>query len=243
MREMRVKGDYVHHSSIQGSMGIKISANGLENAIAGSELFRANNEEEVENYKAQIQDDLVDIMDKYVDKTSSGVCVQASTLGSLEALLEFLKSMKIPVTAINIGPVHKKDVLKAMKSIAGDFKEREYATILAFDVKVTPEAQQFADDNEIKIFTAKIIYHLFDSFEEYVKKCREERKTDEGSKAVFPCLLEIVKGAIFNSKNPIIIGVTVKAGILKIGTPLCIPEKGNLRIGTVESIELNSKPV
>jgi hypothetical protein len=29
-------------------MGIKISANGLENAIAGSELFRANTEEEVE---------------------------------------------------------------------------------------------------------------------------------------------------------------------------------------------------
>jgi translation initiation factor 5B len=84
---------------------------------------------------------------------------------------------------------------------------------------------------------------LFDSFEEYVKKCREERKTDEGSKAVFPCLLEIVKGAVFNSKNPIIIGVNVKAGILKIGTPLCIPERNNLRIGAVESIELNSKPV
>jgi translation initiation factor 5B len=48
MREMRVKGDYVHHQSIKGSMGIKISANGLENAIAGSELFRANTEEEVE---------------------------------------------------------------------------------------------------------------------------------------------------------------------------------------------------
>lgn len=49
--------------------------------------------------------------------------------------------MKIPVTAINIGPVHKKDVLKAMKSIAGEVVEKEYATILAFDVKVTPEAQ------------------------------------------------------------------------------------------------------
>eukprot|EP00347_Sterkiella_histriomuscorum_P017153 403350465 len=243
MREMRVKGDYIHHQSIQGSMGIKISANGLENAIAGSELFRATNEEEIETYKAQIQDDLVDIMDKYVDKTASGVCVQASTLGSLEALLEFLKTMKIPVTAINIGPVHKKDILKAMKSIAGEFKEREFATVLAFDVKITPEAQQFAEENEIKIFTANIIYHLFDQFTEYVKKCRDERKTDEGTKAVFPCLLEIVKGAIFNNKNPIIIGVTVKAGILKVGTPLCIPEKGNLRIGTVESIELNSKPV
>ena len=137
---MRVKGEYIHHESIKGSMGIKISANGLENAIAGSELFRASNEEEVEMYKSQIADDLVDIMDKYVDKTKQGVCVQASTLGSLEALLEFLKTMKIPVTSINIGPVHKKDALKAMKSIAGDHREKEYATILAFDVRITPEA-------------------------------------------------------------------------------------------------------
>jgi len=88
--------------------------------------------------------------------------------------------MKIPVTSINIGPVHKKDVLKAMKSIAGEHVEKEYATILAFDVKVTPEAQEFADDNGIKIFTANIIYHLFDSFEAYVKECRDKRKTDEG---------------------------------------------------------------
>jgi hypothetical protein len=32
MREMRVKGDYIHHESIKGSMGIKISASGLDNA-------------------------------------------------------------------------------------------------------------------------------------------------------------------------------------------------------------------
>lgn len=165
-------------------------------------------------------------MDKYVDKTTHGVCVQASTIGSLEALLEFLKSMKIPVTSINIGPVHRKDVLKAMKSLQGDNQQKEFATILAFDVKVMPDAQQFADDNNITIFTANIIYHLFDQFEEYVKKCRDERKTEEGAKAVFPCILEMVKGAVFHVKDPIVIGVTVKAGILRIGTPLCIPDKG-----------------
>lgn len=206
-------------------MGIKISAPGLENAMAGSELYKADNDEDIENYKAQIADDLVDIMDKYVDKTQHGVCVQASTIGSLEALLEFLKQMKIPVTAINIGPVHKKDILKAMKSIQGEVVMKEFATILAFDVKIMPEAQQFADENGITIFTANIIYHLFDQFEVYVKKCREERKTDEGVKAVFPCLLEMVKGAVFHARDPIVIGVNVKGGILKIGTPLCIPEK------------------
>lgn len=41
--------------------------------------------------------------------------MQASTLGSLEALLTFLssKDVNIPVSGINIGPVHKRDVLRA----------------------------------------------------------------------------------------------------------------------------------
>ena len=41
--------------------------------------------------------------------------MQASTLGSLEALLEFLKSpaVNIPVAGIAIGPVNKRDVMGA----------------------------------------------------------------------------------------------------------------------------------
>ena len=99
--------------------------------------------------------------------------------------------MKIPVTAVNIGPVHKKDVLKAMKSLATQTSHKEFATILAFDVKVTPEAAAFAEDEGIKIFTAEIIYHLFDEFTEYVKKCRDDRKGEQGRQVVFPCILEV----------------------------------------------------
>jgi len=99
-------------------MGIKISAPGLEDAIAGSELLKANNQEEIDDAVDEMKDLVCDIMDKYVDKNKDGVCVQASTLGSLEALLEFLKTSKIPVCNIAIGPVHKKDVLKATKVLA-----------------------------------------------------------------------------------------------------------------------------
>jgi translation initiation factor 5B len=38
-------------------------------------------------------------------------------------------------------------------------------------------------------------------------------------------------------------GVTVKAGFLKIGTPLCVPEKENLKIGVVESIQKDKKDI
>lgn len=84
---------------------------------------------------------------------------------------------------------------------------------------------------------------MFDEFTAHVKACQDERKDAGGTAAVFPCALEVVKDAVFNRGAPIIIGVVVTAGFLKIGTPLCVPEKDNLRIGVVESIELNKKSV
>jgi len=161
-------------------MGIKISAPGMELAMAGSALYKCANHSDIYNAVAHSEDDLCDILDKYVDKTQEGVCVQASTIGSLEALLEFLKTSNIKVAAINIGPVHKKDVMKAMKSTtgAGANVHKEFATMLCFDVRVMPEAQKFAEENEIKVFTAKIIYHLFDQFTEYFKQCQDSRKVE-----------------------------------------------------------------
>lgn len=56
-------------------MGIKISAPGMENALAGSELFKCSNEHEIEDAKIAIEGDINDILDKYVDKTKDGVIV------------------------------------------------------------------------------------------------------------------------------------------------------------------------
>jgi translation initiation factor 5B len=53
----------------------------------------------------------------------------------------------------------------------------------------------------------------------------------------------MVKDACFNTKSPIIIGVNVIEGVLKIGTPICVPDKENLKLGIVTSIELNKKPI
>lgn len=104
-----------------------------------------------------------------LDVVGEGVCVQASTLGSLEALLEFLRSdaVRIPVSGINIGPVHKKDVMRASTML--EKGRKKFAVILAFDVLVTKEAQEQAQSTGVRIFTADIIYHLFDQFSAYLK--------------------------------------------------------------------------
>lgn len=48
LKEMRVKAEYIHHQKIKGAMGIKITAPGLEYAIAGSELLTASNPDDIE---------------------------------------------------------------------------------------------------------------------------------------------------------------------------------------------------
>ena len=45
-----------------------------------------------------------------------------------------------------------------------------------------------------------------------------------------------------NKKDPLIIGVSVTEGVLKVGTPIYCVEK-NLPIGVVESIEREKKPI
>ncbi len=48
----------------------------------------------------------------------------------------------------------------------------KFACILAFDVPVTKEARELAEDAGVRIFTADIIYHLFDQFTAYLKQAR-----------------------------------------------------------------------
>lgn len=46
-----------------------------------------------------------------------------------------------------------------------------------------------------------------------------------------------MKEHVFNMKDPIIVGMEVVEGNLRVGTPLCIPALGGMEIGRVTSIE------
>ncbi|CAO1293661.1 unnamed protein product [Diamesa serratosioi] len=103
--------------------------------------------------------------------------------------------------------------------------ESTYATILAFDVKIERDAQDLADNLGVKIFQADIIYHLFDKFMAYRDELKKAKREEFKSIAVFPCKLKILPQFVFNSRDPIVMGVIVEAGVLKEGTPICVPTK------------------
>ena len=220
MRELRTKTMYIKNDEVKAAMGLKVVAQDLDDAVAGTSLIVCNNDDELEDAKDTVQGELESVR-KLLRVDGEGVFVQASTLGSLEALLEFLGSLDppIPVGAFNIGPIHKRDVITASVMLE---KKKEFATILAFDVKIVPEAALYAKEIGVKIFSADIIYHLFDQFTAYIKSLEDEKRAASKEEAIFPCILKIIPQYIFNRSNPIVVGVDVVEGILRPGTPLCV---------------------
>ncbi|KZL79061.1 eukaryotic translation initiation factor 5b [Colletotrichum incanum] len=244
MRELRLKSAYVHNKEVKAALGVKISAPGLEGAIAGSRMMVVGPDDDEDDIIDEVESDLATLFSR-VEKTGRGVSVQASTLGSLEALLDFLKDCKIPVANVGIGPVYKRDVMQAGIMLE---KAADFAVMLCFDVKVDKEAQQYADDVGVKIFTADIIYHLFDAFTKHMAELLEKKKEESKMLAVFPCVLNTV--AVFNKTNPIVVGVDVVEGQLKINTPIAVVKnnavtglKEVINLGRVTSIERDHKQV
>ena len=231
-RESRVKTDYLHFESVKGSMGVKIIANNIDKAIVGTQIYFTT-------------DDIVEIELPEMSSITlqdEGVFVYASTQGALEALVHYLQkecTPAVPISNVYIGSVTKKQIVKL--SINKSTK-KEYSTVLAFNVLVDEDAQELANKNGIKIFSAEIIYHLFDFYTKYRQEMIDERKALYRPQAIFPCTLKILEKHVYNKKNPLIFGVSVLEGNLHIGTPI-ITSDTKTYIGRVIGIQLNSNEV
>jgi len=246
MKEMRVKGEYCHHTSIRASMGVKISAAGLDRAVAGSEIFRFKEDEQpdpealLNKAQSSVESALASI-----ERQAAGVYVKASTVGSLEALLSFLQEMEVPVFDMSIGDIHRKDVMQA--AIMKEKKFPEYAMILAFDVKVAAEARKEAKHLGVQIFTADVIYHLFEQFQQHLEKTGRLKSEDQ-PEAIFPVILSVSKPcALMQQESSDLLWCEVESGQLRIGTPLCLHGEGNpgerIDLDCVGEIFKDRKPI
>ncbi|KAG8346512.1 Elongation factor Tu GTP binding domain [Trypanosoma vivax] len=239
LKELRVRGEYIHHKKIRAAMGIKIAANDLEFVVPGTQLLVVRDGDDRESIVAEVMKDANSIAD-HLSPDGVGVTVQSSTLGSLEALLAFLRDMKVPVASAAIGPLYKRHMIQVLSTKR---KNPRYGIVLAFDVTVSDDAREIAAKNEIDIFEAKIIYHLFDQFTRHTAEYERLEKERARAIAIFPVQLTILDDAFHNS-DPVILPVKIERGQLHPGTPLAIMRNNApLVLGRVMSMERDNKVI
>lgn len=220
---------------VTAASGVKVAAPSLENALAGSTIYAVPKGKNTKEYVRIVEDEV----EKLRIKTErSGIVLKTDTLGSLEALTEELSRHDIPIHLADIGDVSKRDVVEAETASHDD---RLLAVILAFNVKVLPDAEQEANASGIPIFRSDIIYHLMEDYLRWNEEQRSAGVKAELDALVRPCKAKVLPGFIFRRSKPAIVGVEILSGRLRPKYPL-IASSGK-RLGTVERLQDQGKDV
>jgi translation initiation factor 5B len=220
--------------SVFAAAGVKIVASGLEGALAGAPLYAVPSGEEPEKYAKLVTEEIEKIR---IAIEVEGIVLKADTLGSLEAIAEILKQNNVQVRIADVGDVSKRDVIEA--SVV---KEHEplYGVVLAFNVRILPDAEEEAEIRGIQIFKEQIIYHLIDNYLKWLKSQREAKIEQELEKLVKPGKIRVMEGYIFRRAKPAIFGVELLAGTLKPKYLLVRAEDGK-DVGEVQQIQDKGK--
>ncbi len=231
--EMRDPMDKFNHvSEVYAAAGVKIVSPELDGVLAGSRFVGLENMSKFDEVKMQIESEVKDLT---FLKDELGVIVKADALGSLEAIVNFLRKKGVPVRLADIGPVSKRDVIEAI-TVAE--KDPFLGVILYFHVKVYPDAEELIVAKGVKTFSDPVIFNMIDGYLKWVESERLRRESAEFGSLVLPCKIQVLKGYVFRRSNPAIFGVEVLEGRLK-RFPL-MREDGDL-VGVVSGIQDRGK--
>lgn len=234
--EMRSPEDrFLAVDEVRAAAGVLIAAQGLEEVVAGAPLAAVSGLEKIEEVVREVQEEVNAVK---VSRDVTGVVVKADTLGTLEALVSYLRRFNVPVRYADVGPVVRRDVVEA--SVVRN-SDRLRAAILAFNVKVTEEAEVEAKSRGVAIFQGKILYQVVDEYLKWYESEREAERKAELSKLILPGKIKLLPGYVFRRSDPVIVGVEVLSGRIRRGYPLMT--RDGKRIGEIMQIQEHKKPL
>jgi len=220
---------------VDAAAGLKIASPELEGVLPGSTLYVARNDDEITKYTNLIESEMKSM---FVDTETNGIILKCDTIGSLEAIVEMLRRSQVPVAKADIGPVNRRDVIEA-KAIKE--KDRHLGIVLAFNVKVLPDAKEESEISHIKVFEDKVIYSLIDNYNAWV-----EEDTTHQEDAIFSELTPVskftfLKGMVFRNNNPAVFGIRVDVGNLKHKIPFM--NSDGRKVGYIHQLQHDKKTV
>ncbi len=222
-------------AAVSAASGVKIVAPNLEDAIAGAPIYSVPSEDRLYEFVKLVSEEVEQLR---IITDVEGVILKTDALGSLEAIAEILKREAVPIRLADVGDVSKRDITEAVV-----VKEHEplYGAVLAFNVKILPDAQEEAQNKNVRIFQANIIYHLVEDYTNWLRSEQEARMAKEFERFITPGKLKVLPGYVFRRANPAIFGVEVLAGTIKPKSPLLDSDGHDL--GEIIQIQEKGKAV
>lgn len=235
LKELREKGQFQAVDLVYAAAGVKISAPGLENAVAGMSLQVANTKEEIEIIKKAMAEEVKQII---ISADNEGVIIKADTIGALEAMIGLFKKINVPIRRANIGEVTKTDIVEAERM--GNANP-VLGVILAFNVNVSKEVATFADEKKVKVFASDIIYTLQESYARWKAQTEEEIRRKQLETVTTPVKIRLLPSYVFRQSNPAVIGIEIIAG--KIRTGLILIKHNGETAGVIKEIQKEKESV
>jgi len=227
IRDPRKK--FISISKAHAASGIKIAAPDIDDAIPGSALIAVGGEMTLNRAVEEVASEMERLR---IQTDNVGIILKTDTLGSLEAIVESLRKKEVPIRIADIGDVSRRDVIEAMSV---KHEEPLYGAILAFNVKILPDAEREAHDNKIQVFWNDIIYNLMDDYIRWMEEEREAKARKEFDVLVKPGKIEIMDGYVFRRAKPAIFGAKVLGGQITPSVNMINVE--GTRIGRISQIQ------
>jgi translation initiation factor 5B len=209
--------------------GIKIAAPDIDDAIPGAPLIAVGPNDLLEDIQKEVASELERLR---VQTDQIGIILKTDTLGSLEAIVESLTIRNIPIRMADIGDVSRRDVIEA---VSVKHEEPLYGALLAFNVKILPDAEREARNQKIKIFWNDIIYNLMDDYIRWMEEEKEAKARKEFETLIQPGKIQLMDGFVFRRAKPAIFGVEILAGVIKPNV-IMMNIQGD-RIGRISQIQ------
>ena len=222
IRDPRQQFDAVE--TVGAAAGLKVVAPDVDGVVAGAPFFSASSEDEID----RALDRLTDSMKSNVKCTDEGVVIRADAIGSLEALAYELSAVNIPIVKAVVGDVSRRDVVTA------DPSDEEYRAILAFNVKVHPDAKKELHETGVKIFESDIVYRLLEDYQEWKEKIKDKQAQHLREDFSHPGKFEILEGHTFRTRDPAVVGVRVLGG--RIALNQAVLRTDNSVVGHIRSL-------
>ncbi len=214
---------------VEAAVGVKVVAEGLDKAVAGSPLYVVPSKEKEQEILEAIRREMSEII---LSTDKVGVVLKADTLGSLEAAIHYLRERGIPVRRADIGDVSKRDVTEAE---VVRMKDEYKGVILAFNVKVDHQLEIDANNRGVRIFKGPVLFRVVEEYFNWVEEETRARKLRAFENLVKPGKIKILEGYVFRRSEPAIFGVEVLSGVIRPKYPM-MNQKGKV-VGTIAQIQ------